>query len=166
MKLTSSARTLVAAMIRSPSFSRSSSSRITTISPAPTAATMSSIESSPDQAVSVVTRVTMFLQESQIDALVALSLHEPLQIAGQQVHLNINSRAGPVVADHGLLLRVRDDVDRKTRPAHGVHGQAHAVHGHGSLHRDVTRERRRYLDRDGQRTACGLHGHDLAAAVD
>ena len=44
MKLTSSARTFVAAMTRSPSFSRSSSSRMTTISPARIAATMSSVE--------------------------------------------------------------------------------------------------------------------------
>src|SRR5512147_584559 len=104
MKLMSSARTLVAAITRSPSFSRSSSSRITTISPAAMAATMSSVESSRDQAVSVVTRVTMMFEETQIDARVAAFLKEPLQIAGQQVHLNINSRPDAVPADHGQRL--------------------------------------------------------------
>src|ERR1044071_7449913 len=150
MKLMSSARTFVAAMIRSPSFSRSSSSRITTISPAPMAATMSSMESRPNTAVSVVVCVAMCFQEIQMGALAALRLYEPLEVASQQVHLNINSGTGLVVAKHRLLLGMRDNVDRKTRTAHRIHRQAHAVDGHRTFHCHVARERGRHLERNRQ----------------
>src|SRR5881394_1876809 len=103
MKFTSSGRTFVAAMIRSPSFSRSSSSSITTISPARIAATMSSVESRPDQAGSVFVRVTMPSQELHACArrrACVLFGAEALEIASDDVDLNINSDAAPILADH------------------------------------------------------------------
>src|SRR5215470_2433079 len=115
MKFTSSGRTLVAAMMRSPSFSRSSSSRMTTISPLRTAATMSSVESRPDQAESVFARVAMSSQQLHSGARRlpdrGLGRTETLEIPGDDVDLNINSDAAPILADHGNRLRVRDHVD-------------------------------------------------------
>src|SRR4051812_19481585 len=124
MKLMSSARTFVAAMTRSPSFSRSSSSRITTILPARTAATISSVVFICDQALSVVACVAMFPQISEIDAAVVVFANEALQIARQHVDLNINSRAARVLADHRHSLRVRDDVDLEFRRADRVDREA------------------------------------------
>src|SRR5688500_98454 len=99
MKLTSSGLTFVAAMTRSPSFSRSSSSRITTIAPARIAATMVSIESRPDQTLSVAC-VTMSLEELEVDAGFGMHGQQPLEVTGQHVGLNINSRATSVLADY------------------------------------------------------------------
>src|SRR5262245_29181705 len=111
MKLMSSARTFVAAMMRSPSFSLSSSSRITTISPARIAAMMSSVESSAAQAASVFARVPMFSQELHADAALVVAAAESLEVASDHVDLNINSVAEPIPADHRHGLRMGNYVD-------------------------------------------------------
>src|SRR4051812_48470642 len=128
MKFTSSGRTLVAAMMRSPSFSRSSSSRITTISPRRTAATMSSVESRPDQAESVFVRVAMSSQELHAGARRlpdrGFGGAETLEISGDDVDLNINSDAAPILADHGHGLSMRNHVDLERVAVHRVHRKA------------------------------------------
>src|SRR6516162_2305732 len=133
MKFTSSGRTLVAAMIRSPSFSRSSSSRMTTISPPRTAATMSSVESRPDQAESVFVRVAMSSQQLHAGARRlsdrGLGRTETFEIPGNDVDLNINSDAAPILADHRDRLGMRNHVDLERIALHLVHREAHAVDG-------------------------------------
>src|SRR5688572_24371496 len=166
MKLTSSARTFAAAMTRSPSFSRSSSSRMTTISPARTAATISSVLFSGDQALSVVACVTMFPQEGEIDAAAGVDLNETFEIARQHVDLNINSGAARILADHRHGLSVRDDVDVEFRRADAIHREAHTVDGNGPFRRYVARQRRRHLDDEPLRAADVFHRNDLADAVD
>src|SRR5512139_1253331 len=152
MKLTSSARTFVAAMMRSPSFSRSSSSRITTISPARIAAMMSSVVFIEDQALSAAC-VAMFPQRSEIDAAGRVGLNEAFEIARQHIDLNINSRPAHILADHGRGLRVRDDIDLELRRADGVDREAHAVDGNRSFRRNVARQRRGNRDDDALRAS-------------
>src|SRR5882672_1215699 len=166
MKLMSSARTLVAAMMRSPSFSRSSSSSMTTISPARTAATMSSVESSAVQAASVFARVPMFFQELHAEAAFVVAAAESLEVASDHVDLNINSVAQAIPADHRDRLRVRYYVDLKKVAAHRIDREAHAVDCDRALLRHVARERLRQLDTEHRRAARGLELHDLADAVD
>src|SRR5215471_923354 len=144
MKFTSSGRTFVAAMIRSPSFSRSSSSSITTISPARIAATMSSVVSRPAKAVSVFARVTMLSQKlhggARRLARALLDGAESLEIAGDDVDLNINSGAASILADHRHGLCMRNDVDLERVATHRVHGEAHAVDRDRTFLRDVAAE--------------------------
>src|SRR5881394_3962400 len=170
MKFTSSGRTFVAAMIRSPSFSRSSSSSITTISPARIAATMSSVESRPDQAGSVFVRVTMPSQElhacARLRACVLFGGAEALEIASDDVDLNINSDAAPILANHRQGLRVRDDVHLERIAAHGVHGEAHAVDRDRALLCDIACEIARQPDPQRRRARGRRELDDLADAVD
>src|SRR5215471_10575717 len=142
MKFTSSGRTFVAAMIRSPSFSRSSSSSITTISPPRIAVTMCSVESRPARAVLVFARVAMPSQKlhARARARALLVRAQTLEIAGDDVDLNINSGPAPILADHRHGLRVRNDVDLERVAVHSVHGEAHAVDRDRALLRDVTAE--------------------------
>src|SRR5215471_3956601 len=170
MKFTSSARTWVAAMIRSPSFSRSSSSRMTTISPPRIAATMSSVESRPDQAESVFVRVAMSSQQLHSGARCladrGLGGTETLEVPGDDVDLNINSDAPPILADHGDCLCMRNDIDLEGVALHGVHREAHAVDRDGALLRNVAAQRLRHANPYRRRARGRRELDDLANAVD
>src|SRR5690348_744391 len=120
MKLTSSARTLSAAMIRSPSFSRSSSSSITTMRPA-------AISSSSSGMVAKAMSLLPGCEQS-------------LDVARQQVDFEIHAIADPAIAERGLLDRMRNQVHAETRTIRRIDRQADAVHAHRALGRDVASE--------------------------
>src|SRR3954451_24271529 len=170
MKFTSSGRTLVAAMMRSPSFSRSSSSRITTISPPRIAATMSSVESRPDQAELVFVRVAMSSQQLHSGARCladrGLGRTETLEISGDDVDLDINSDAAPILADHGDGLSMRNHVDLEDIGLHGVHRETHAVDCDRALLRHIAGQRLWNPYPHGGRARRGREIDDLADAVD
>src|SRR5690606_15748858 len=127
MKLMSSARTIAAAISRSPSFSRSSSSMTMTIRPARRSASTSSIESSrvPSSFNSVTFDKTVLLQARPADA--AGLRHQSFEIARDDVDLQVDARPGAVGAEHRRRLGVRHDVDAERAALDLVDRQAHAV---------------------------------------
>src|SRR5580658_281014 len=129
MKFTSCGPTLSAAMIRSPSFSRSSSSMITAILPWRRSSRISSI----------VLNVGM-------GALLFGFGHEPLEVAGDHVDFNVDAVAGLQFAERGHFVRVWNDVDVEAPAFDLVHGQAHAVDGNRTLRRDEAHQWRRQFE--------------------
>src|SRR6478735_6499941 len=107
-----------AAMIRSPSFSRSASSTTITMSPRATAATAFSIS---------VKGISFSLVEESLDVL------------GEHVDFEVDGIAGRLGAQRGDGEGVRDDgdVERVAAVIEGRHGQADAVDGDGALLDDV-----------------------------
>src|SRR5262245_9488055 len=94
MKLMISGVTLEAAIVRSPSFSRSSSSTTTTIRPA----RMSSMASG------------MALKGMLLDGRSVLAEgEEPLHVLGDDVHLEVDPVAGPRLREVRLFQCIRDD---------------------------------------------------------
>src|ERR1700683_4983625 len=94
MKLTSWDRTHSAAMIRSPSFSRSSSSMITAIFPRRRSSRISSIVLNAD-----------------IDGLLFSFWHEPLQIAGNHVDFDVDAVVDLQFTQRGDVQRMGNDID-------------------------------------------------------
>ena len=119
MKLMSSARTFCAAMMRSPSFSRSSSSMITTMRPAAMSARISSMLLSGFMCVPL----------------------KPLDVARQQVDFEIDAHAGCERTERGDFERVRNEIHGELCAVHFVHREAHAIERHRTLARDIARQR-------------------------
>src|SRR5918995_3809647 len=132
-----------AAMMRSPSFSRSSSSTTTTISPRPTAAMASSTLAKP------MSRTPLVPREQALDV-----LHG-------HVDLEVDPVAGAPVAQRRDRLGVRDDRHREPVVEHVDHGEAHAVDGDGALLDHVAEHVVRHAD-----PQVGRRHDDLADAVD
>src|SRR5690606_32391352 len=69
---------------------------------------------------------------------------DPVQVAGDEVHLEVNALADAEGAEVGMSQRVRHDVDLEVdfslRVADGVDGQADAVQRHRTLHCDEAGE--------------------------
>ena len=84
---------------------------------------------------------------------------QALQVAGQQVHLQVHPAPGPVVGHDGLAEGVGDDGQLEFGAVHGVHREADAVHGDRALERDVAGQ----LDRGAQ---AELHGAGVIGAGD
>src|ERR1700727_2226164 len=110
MKLTSSGRTLSAAMMRSPSFSRSSSSMITAILPRRRSSRISSI----------------VLNAGMCSLLFSFG-HEPFEITGDHVDFNIDAVVDLKLAECGDLQGMGNDIDVEAPSLDLVDGQAHAV---------------------------------------
>src|SRR5579862_8834061 len=158
-----------AAMMRSPSFSRSSSSTTMTISPRPIAAMAFSIDASgivPSAPFSIGHRtgtlagralgvVVLFDPIRRRDAVaetagmaprfassgVPLSradCHEPFDVLGEKVHLEIDVIADASPAQGCHLARVGDDGDREAVTGGLDHREAAPVDGDRSLLHDVT----------------------------
>src|SRR5210317_234795 len=110
MKLTSSGRTLEAAMTRSPSFSRSSSSINTTMRPARMSSSSSGMVFSGDE----------FGMASVLDGCGARleRLGQALQVARDQVDLEVDHVAGAQVTERRYVERVRYQADRKATAIH------------------------------------------------
>src|SRR5215207_3647592 len=123
-----------AAMMRSPSFSRSSSSTTTTISPRPTAAMASSTLAKP------MSRTLLVPREQALDV-----LHG-------HVDLEVHPVTGASVAERRDLLGVRDHRHREPVVEHVHHREAHAVDRDGALLEHVD-------GRDAQAEAAG--GRDV-----
>src|SRR4051812_34080160 len=110
-----------AAMIRSPSFSRSSSSTTTTISPLPMAATASSISAKPMSGET-------------------LPFEEALDVLGGDVHLEVDEIADALLSERGDGRGVRDDGNREPVLEEIDDGEAHTVDGDRALLDDVAQE--------------------------
>src|SRR5262245_28817843 len=119
MKFTSSARACSAARMRSPSFSRSSSSMMTTMRPARMSVRMSSMVSSfmASLPLPAAGRVLHFMHPRALD----VSRHE--------IDFEVHPRAHAVVLQHSHGERMRDDVDAKPGALHFVDGETHTVDG-------------------------------------
>src|SRR5690606_9403837 len=170
MKLMCSGSTSVAAMTRSPSFSRSSSSRMTTISPARMAATISGVEFMPAKGC-VVARAAMAsnpasgIPRQGYTSLAFALAEQALDIARDEVDLDVDRRAGGIAARDRHGERMRNHVDLETAALHGVDRETDAVDGHGALAGDVALERRGQLECDARRAAVGGRLDDLGHPV-
>src|SRR5690554_3454474 len=116
MKLISSARQASAAMIRSPSFSRSSSSIKMTILPARMSSTSSSTVFSfirPSRARCSGLQKAVFGEKCHADAATGtgfgglVTQQQALQVAGNHVHLEVHPGTGLIVTHDGFLQGVR-----------------------------------------------------------
>src|SRR5271168_4733026 len=110
MKFTSSGLTHSAAMIRSPSFSRSSSSMITVILPRRRSSRMSS----------------MLLNAAMYASAFGFR-HQSCKIARHHVDFDVDLIARAKLAQGRDGLRVRDDIDVKVPAVDVIDGQTHAV---------------------------------------
>src|SRR4051794_30609773 len=125
MKLIASGVMNCAAMTRSPSFSRSSSSTTTTIRP----------EAMSSRASSIVANCTS-----------ARVGNELLQIFGEDVHLEIDGSPLPCATQRRALQRLRDQRDREPVVADLRHGERDAVDGDRPLLDDIAQQRRLGVD--------------------
>src|SRR5580658_4254339 len=129
MKFTSCGPTLSAAMIRSPSFSRSSSSMITAILPRRRSSRISSIVLNVD-----------------IGFLFFGSRHEPIQVSGDHVDFDVDAVVDLELAECGDIMSMRNDIDVEAPTLDGVDGQAHAVDANRPLRRHEAHQGRRQLE--------------------
>src|SRR5580704_11076332 len=129
MKLTSSGRTHSAAMIRSPSFSRSSSSMMTAIFPRRRSSRISSI-----------------VLNAAISALGSSFGHEPFKIARNDIDFDVYFISQPKLAQRGDGKGMRNDVDVEMRAGNIVDGQAHSVDADRSLGRHEAQQIRRQFE--------------------
>src|SRR5574340_234423 len=155
MKLMASAVTCSAAITRSPSFSRSSSSTRMTILPARMSATISRTE-------------------DRDDVMGSGGAHHALDIARDEVDFEIDRLARSEQAQGGDLHRVRNEVDGEVALLDAIHRQAYAIDRDRPLARDVFGQRRGGADHqlvalarrgEAQHFADAVHvaGHEVAA---
>src|SRR6266851_3040605 len=149
MKLTSSARTHSAAMMRSPSFSRSSSSMSTAILPALMSARISSIVLNP-----LMMHLPFWFAE------------QPIKIARDRVDFDVHSRVDGEIAQRGDLAGVRNDVHVEPKPAHLIDGEAHPVDADRTLGRDEAHQCRRQFELQPPRSRVLVRGRQPAHGVD
>src|SRR3954470_14965193 len=96
----------------------------------------------------------------------AAARDEPFQVTRQQVHLEVYAAARAQTLEIRSGKRVRDQIDLELAALDGVHREAHAVHGHGALGRDVARQLRRRTHQDRSVVAHGLDPRHFTDAVD
>src|SRR4051794_10783496 len=130
-------------MIRSPSFSRSSSSTTTTISPRPMAATASSIGAKPMSGP--------FLPRQQA-----------FDVLRGDIHLEVDGITGAFVAERRDVRGVWDECDGEAVVEDVDDGEAHAVDGDRALLDDVAEQ----VDVVDLHAQVGGGDDDLAGAVD
>src|SRR5580704_4341870 len=118
MKFTSCGPTQSAAMMRSPSFSRSSSSMITAILPRRRSSRISSIVLNAD-----------------MGSLLFSFRHEPFQITSDHVDFDVDAVVDLKLAERGDVKRVGNDVDIEAAAVDVVDGQTDAVHANRALGR-------------------------------
>src|SRR5262245_40934808 len=147
MKFTASGVTLSAAMTRSPSFSRSSSSTTTRIRPARISSTPSSIvtksrlPSSLTLVPSPGTTSTGGSISPRSSHPLASSRESPLHVLADHVHLQVYSLSSFESPEGGLAERMRDQHDLEGGSIEGCHRQAHAIHGDRALRDEERAER-------------------------
>ena len=154
MKLMSSAVTSSAAMVRSPSFSRSSSSQTMTILPRLMSSMISSI------GLNGISYAP--LEESLCHA----RLQEPLHVLANNVGLQVY----PAALDQSAQVRVRaglgQDRDRERGLPDRDDGQADPVHADTALLDAVTEHRLGRRELPDLRLALGPHAEHLSYAID
>src|SRR3954447_10433273 len=130
MKLMASGVTNCAAITRSPSFSRSSSSTTTTIRP----------EAMSSSASSMVANL--------MSSLVAMRRHQFLDVLGHDVHFQVHGGALLGSAQGGALQGFGDQGHVERRVGHRGYGQRDAVHGDRALLDHIAKQCRVGEDRD------------------
>src|SRR5579862_1436109 len=121
MKAMSAGVTFSAAMVRSPSFSRSSSSQTTTMRPARISSSASS----------------MLANGSAMVGLAHPLVQEALDVFRDHVHFDVDHVAHALEAERGQLGRVGDQGDAEAVGTAIDHRQADAVEGYEALGHDV-----------------------------
>src|SRR5439155_8225569 len=144
MKATASGVTVSAAIVRSPSFSRSSSSTTMTIRPRRISSTASSIVvnggSGDTTRGSGVTRRRFWVAISLKSRSAAIAFGDALHVFGDDVDLDVHRISWPQRAERGPLGGVRDERDLEERLPEARDRQAHAIDGDEALHDDVALE--------------------------
>src|SRR5574337_807648 len=136
MKFTASVVTLSAAMTRSPSFSRSSSSTTTSIRPARISSMAVSMDANawPETSAGlVVMRLTSCAHRTREpqEGLTHLSrLEEPKEILADHVHFQVHPIPRPPPPERRDGERVGDHHDFKSIGVQDRHREAHPIHGH------------------------------------
>src|SRR3954451_1603495 len=116
MKLIASGVVNCAAIVRSPSFSRSSSSQTTTILPA----RMSSIASS-----------------MVLNVACSGTVHQLLDVLGEHINLQVHDAPGGGLPERLALERLRDQGHGEAAAVHGGHCKRHPVNGDRTLLHDI-----------------------------
>src|SRR5690606_551619 len=170
MKLMCSAWQHSAAMIRSPSFSRSSSSMRMTILPWRMSSTSSSIVLSAMLANSLL-EVAVFGQETFGDAGCCgfggfVAEQQTLDITRQHVNLQVDPPPGAIVSHDGFHQGVRHDGQLELRAVDRVHRQAGAIYGDRALVGDVLGQLARRANLELHGAGIVLAGHHLADTID
>src|SRR4051812_30713502 len=142
MKLIASGVANCAASVRSPSFSRSSSSQTTTIRPARISSSASSM-------------LANGLDTSQL-----------LHVLGEHVHLQVDGPAGFGRAQRRALQGLGDQRDRERLVVDGAHRERHAVHGDRALLHHVAQQLGWRLERTARGEAVLTQVTHYGAAVD
>src|ERR1700679_2113791 len=122
MKFTSPARPHAAAMMRSPSFSRSSSSMITAILPARRSTRISSMV------------LNLLMSLTLLGSIVWLR-DQPLEISRDHVNFDVRSGSDRKIAERRDLARVGNDVHIEAAPGHLIDRETDAIDANRSLWR-------------------------------
>src|SRR5438034_5776064 len=159
MKLTCSGVTVSAAVMKSPSFSRSSSSTTMIILPAAMSARASSMVAKLIALLSLIRRL-----EGRFGH--ALS-QEGLHVLGENIDLEVDDVAGRLGVQRRRAERVRDERHTEgTRLLQARHRETHAVHRHRSFLHKIAPECCGSLDPHDDRALLGIEGPDKARPVD
>src|SRR5436853_3882386 len=94
------------------------------------------------------------------------TMQHALDIAREEIDLEIHARSRAQVRESCNSARVRDDVDLEFRAFDGVHGEAHAVDCDRALASDVAREPRGGVDREAPAAAQLIEDAHRAHAID
>src|ERR671935_1927099 len=134
MKLTASGVANWAAIVRSPSFSRSAASTTTTNLPWRKSSIASSIDANPVRVAISISRI--------VTGLIAPGLRdEALDVLREQVDLQVDGVAAAERAERRLGERVRDDRDGESGVVELYDRQRDAFDGHGALLDEVAAQR-------------------------
>src|SRR5919108_4455218 len=128
MKLIASGVANCAASVRSPSFSRFSSSQTTTMRPRRISSIASSIEEKglcPSSSRRAGTAGSARIRRSVVNSgsFLRKALHETLRVAGDHVYLEVHAPSLPQLSQRGPLQRLRDQCDLESVFAEGRHGE-------------------------------------------
>src|SRR5437868_5289747 len=178
MNATSSGVAFSAAKMRSPSFSRSSSSITTTALPAAISAIALSTESSlvicatlpvrmPDPRSGTICRLQYEPPKSSgyCQLLLTGTGHQPFHVLGDDVDFEIDRRPHGRLPQRGELTRGGDQRHLEPLVSHGRHRQRHPVDGDRALLHHIPRQRGRQADAHDFPVVEGRAGNHSAGAV-
>lgn len=96
----------------------------------------------------------------------AAKLEQPLDVTGQEIHLEVHPLSLVERAQGRHLTRVGNEEERRALSLDGVHGERNAIHRERALLRYVTRELGAYLHLDSSHVTEGLDERDRPHSVD
>src|SRR6266542_3828262 len=137
MKLIASGVANCAARVRSPSFSRVSSSHTTTMRPRRMSSIASSMEEKTADCSAPAGSVAGLRLGISLPFQVPKALHEPLGVPRDQVHLDVYAASLVQLSERRPLERLGDQRYLEAFIGERGHGEAHAVHGNRSMFHHV-----------------------------